>query len=610
MMIRQKAEEPNKKRNLQTRLITIGLVCFALTTVLGLVKAVFISLDIDESYAVACAYRMTGGDRLLRDMWEPHQFSSLFLLPFVALYTGSAGTTTGIVIFLRIVGIFLQALVGWLFVRCFRDRLPRSARILIFLVQMNFLPKWIQLPEFEYLHYLLMLLLFVCLDGYHRAAGEHRALRYAALSGVVNFCLVLNYPDLILLWPLLVFGILKLGAKEKDSAGQFRKQGFKAVVSYTAGLGVPGLLLFGYLFTYLDFRGIITGLKHMASDPSHGLSKMTMLKVHGEQLVIPALICLVIAVVPAVIAQPEVFGRRSKWRAADTGFTKVCRAAFIMTAVVTILTCGYTVMQYFAGIGTINLMMWRYLPIAFGGFVIALMVRDEHLSLFYGLLLPSFFGEILILLMTNMDAGTAMSKLFPAVLGALVLFTEFFFGRKKEEKAAPGSRKLLTVYACFVIALILPLLVSRLYLIRVSGCGNTNMTVPMEKVENGPARGIFMISELAAAMDDDYRELTTLLTNKDGLLYIGNENLVYLFTDAEICAASTLSTSVFNRAFIDYIYEHEGKFPTVIAVDKLLFEHEGYFNSPYDQEFLDYIETGYGYSEVKETEYLTIYLSR
>jgi hypothetical protein len=129
----------------------------------------------------------------------------------------------------------------------------------------------------------------------------------------------------------------------------------------------------------------------------------------------------------------------------------------------------------------------------------------------------------------------------------------------------------------------------------------------MEAVEYGPAKGIRMIGSLADAMNDDYRELTSRLSGDDGLLYIGNENLVYLFTDAEICAASTLSTSVFNRTFVEYLYDHEGKFPTVIAVDKLLSEHEGYFNSPYNQEFLDYIEVGYGYSRVEETAYLRIY---
>ena len=596
MTARMKAEtesavQSHRDKKLQTRLVNIGLVCFALVTIIGIIKAVFVSLDIDESYAVACAYRMTRGDHLLRDMYEPHQFSSLFLLPFVALYTGIAGTTTGIVIFLRVVGVFLRALVGWLFVRCFRDRLPKPALVFIFLVHMNFLPKWIQLPEFELLHYLLILLLFVCMDGYYRAVreetagktGTRRALILAALAGVVNFGLVLNYPDLILLWPLLVFVILKLGQQGKK---------LTSAVTYTAGLGVPGLLLLGYLFTYLDLNGIITGLKHMASDPSHGLSKMTMLTIHAQQLTVPALICLGIAIVPAVVAQPAVFGKRSKSRTADDGFKKVCHTTFILTTVVAVITCGYTAYQYIAGIGTINAGMWRYLPIAFGGLVIALMVRDEHEALFYGLLLPSFVGEVLILLMTNMDAGTAMSKLFPAVLGTLVLFTEFFKG-----KASPAEyRKLIPIYICFVLALLLPLLVSRLYLIRITGCANANITANMKTVEYGPAKGIRMISSLADAMNDDYRELTSRLTGDDGLLYIGTEHLVYLSPDAEICAASTLSTSVFNRTFVEYLYDHEGKSPTVIAVDKLLAEHEGYFNSPYNQEFLDYIEVGYGYS--------------
>ena len=56
------------------RIIQISLL---LLTIAGMVKAVFVSLDIDESYAVSEAYRLISGDKLLYDMWEPHQFSAL-----------------------------------------------------------------------------------------------------------------------------------------------------------------------------------------------------------------------------------------------------------------------------------------------------------------------------------------------------------------------------------------------------------------------------------------------------------------------------------------------------------------------------------------------------
>lgn len=50
-----------------------GLICL---TILGYIKNIFISLDIDESYAVAQSYRLAMGEHLFVDMWEPHQLSA------------------------------------------------------------------------------------------------------------------------------------------------------------------------------------------------------------------------------------------------------------------------------------------------------------------------------------------------------------------------------------------------------------------------------------------------------------------------------------------------------------------------------------------------------
>jgi len=57
----------------------LGYLLFAavwMLTLLGMVKTLLVSTDIDEAYAVAQAYRLVKGDRLLLDMWEPHQLSA------------------------------------------------------------------------------------------------------------------------------------------------------------------------------------------------------------------------------------------------------------------------------------------------------------------------------------------------------------------------------------------------------------------------------------------------------------------------------------------------------------------------------------------------------
>lgn len=88
------------------------LAVFVIATILGIVKTIFISSDIDEAYAVAQAYRLLKGDRLFLDMWEPHQLSAYLPAIFMKVYMLLTGTTDYIVIWLRIVGTLIQLLLG------------------------------------------------------------------------------------------------------------------------------------------------------------------------------------------------------------------------------------------------------------------------------------------------------------------------------------------------------------------------------------------------------------------------------------------------------------------------------------------------------------------
>lgn len=58
----------------------------AAVTLLAFIKSIWISLDIDEAYAVTLGYRMAQGDILVRDMWEPHQFSGFLAALLTAPY--------------------------------------------------------------------------------------------------------------------------------------------------------------------------------------------------------------------------------------------------------------------------------------------------------------------------------------------------------------------------------------------------------------------------------------------------------------------------------------------------------------------------------------------
>ena len=49
-------------------------------------KNLFIGADTDEGYGIMVGYRLAMGDRLLLEMWEPHQTSAIFTAVFIRLF--------------------------------------------------------------------------------------------------------------------------------------------------------------------------------------------------------------------------------------------------------------------------------------------------------------------------------------------------------------------------------------------------------------------------------------------------------------------------------------------------------------------------------------------
>ena len=154
------------------------------------------------------------------------------------------------------------------------------------------------------------------------------------------------------------------------------------------------------------------------------------------------------------------------------------------------------------------------------------------------------------------------------------------------------------------------LLICKLILMRVSGCLEVTVMAPLSKIEEGPAAGIYMLEDTATVLKDDYQVFTQLLTKEDNLLYVGSENIVYLWTDAKVATPSTQGTNAYNEMFIRYFEEFPEKMPTVIAVDKELGENPVYYNSPQNHILFDWIDKKYGYTEMLESNYLTLYVKR
>lgn len=97
-----------------------------------LICRAFYGMDItDETFYVAAAKRFYDGDMLFKDDWNRGQLFGLIMLPLYRVYVFFYGSNEGIILFLRILFVFLELFVsGFLFRILFRNQKSFGAALL------------------------------------------------------------------------------------------------------------------------------------------------------------------------------------------------------------------------------------------------------------------------------------------------------------------------------------------------------------------------------------------------------------------------------------------------------------------------------------------------
>lgn len=566
------------------------MLSLGILTILAAAKSLFVSIDIDESYAVAQSFRLLKGDRLLADMWEPHQLSGYLSAVFLLFYKTLFGTTDSVVLFLRFCGTAIHLGIGLFLFGTLRPYISRLTNMFIFFLHFNFLAKWITLPEFELMEYWLFLLTGLLFFRFYTAKKEKQNVIYPIFIGIFLFLQMLNYPTMFLLYPIYLYGMFRMS----------RSAVLKTCLPLTLGAALPGLGFLAYLFSYMKPEEFRANLSALMSDPSHttrsfgarmgefGLEFLTdCLILTGIYLLCLGILSLIKKMLP---------------KKSSVSWATLCKEALL------IQIGAYSLWQI-AGCILFDqnqfYLQERYLLYACGGLGMALYLARNHSEqsqnakiFLYFWMLPGFVALLATLMLTNMSANVSYTKLFPAIFVLLLLYD---LSLKDKEKHTLYIASLLVLGS---------LLVCKLLLIRVTGCIPVTIKAPLQKVTSGPLKGIYIHKEYANAWESNCALLREYCTAEDNLFYFGSENLLYLCTDAEISVASVQGTSVFNQTFLDYLDSHPEKYPTVVAVDLRYKEVYEYRYSPFNYVVADWIEQEYVYTEKIETPTMILYINR
>lgn len=516
---------------MKVKLFRAGLLFL---TLLATVKICILGLGIDEEYAVTMAYRITRSDRMFLEMWEPHQTSGFLCALLVKGFMAVTGGTEYLILFLRLAGALIQALISVFLYSTLKRNFSEKAAFYISLFFYNTLPKWIQTPEFSNMLVWFGTLAFACLLRYYLEEKGKRI--WLAAAGLCISLTVLSYPSTVCAFPVILFAIRMVRKEEK------------ALFWKEAGilLGTCGVLAAGYLIFFLSnmtAARLVQGIGEMMSDGSHDITFARRLLSVKEEAVTFALYT-VLAVIPAALILLCFARYRSK-----RNFVSLVLIFSLLEQIICWLGKGEYMQRP---------LVYFYLLLAGGIWMYAgsgeKRTKKDRILFWLG----SVTGTALWLsafAVTNTTVGVTGSYLMPALIAAILFLWE------EEEVCVKNP-----LPAVFVICLLGVTLFAKGFLVCSTEGRKDDVTMVRQKILSGPAKGIYgryidgYAMNLAAPVFESFEEDTCVL-------YVGGHSLYYLLGDVQISNYSTISTPTFDERLAVYWDRFPDKVPEVIVTD-------------------------------------------
>ena len=592
---------------IQYALMMVNVVLVALT-VLGVIKTCFVGFDIDEAYAVAQSYRMVMGDNMFSQMWESHQMSAfglaIFILPYL-LVTG--GKTVGIVLYLRIVGTVIHLLLGWWFYKVAKKNFHTTYALFIMLAHVNFLPKWLVLAEFEIMQYWAVCILFLALLTWQ----EQKKSGWLILSGAALFMAMMTYPTMILLYPVYVIGLFAL-------KGNSVKEKWKSVLIFTGTTFIIGVLFLIYLRTYMTVEEFLRYVSYIFMDESHGEPLAVRFKYYGRdwekfleempQFIMWAAIntgiVIIIELAVQKISNIKKLKKAAKEDDKEEETQSLGRIILKYVLIFFILWFGVFVGEHILGslLEDKNqfYMYFRFLFAAVAGVVCFAVSAKKNSQYFWFGIMPGFVGVIASMLVTNMSLEISVARAYIGVMATLFIVGNIIKDKLDKEVAVK------VVGYIVICTFIGGLVISKLLLVRVTGCLPVTLKMEMDWVKEGPAAGLLVDDELAAQYNENIPLIEQYVDADDNLLYFGCENIYYLVSGANLATPTVQGTAVFNEMFLKYYEEHPERMPEVVIIDKGFELNPVYNYSEQNNIMKEWIEDEFSNAKVTETTYFII----
>ena len=511
----------------------LALLCAA-----ALLRSVLTGLEIDEAYTLSLAHRLVSGDRLFADMWEPHQLSALPPAALLALYMAVAGTTTGAVLFFRLVVLGCKAAMSWVFYREFCPRTGRTAAALAAVALLLYTPKWFLGPDYTGQQFHFTVAAFLCL--HHYVTRGYRRPWLVVLGGVCASLGYLAYPQSAVAFAVIWPGMVVLG--RRGGAPRFAGVPRDAwLLLGTCAVCGAAFLLWALQGMGFDAAAFVQRVQLILHDPQYGFTAAERLALLARQALPVAQGLLWGALAAGVLCLAV---RRLRSAGAFLG----------LWGVLAVLQCTVRAVRQ------ASLDERQFVPVLvlFGAWAFWRARRQPGAAALFWLgYLPGLAAYLMIARSTVLGLpATFLYLTWPALCGLLAACMG---------PAVPG-----VLARAALAALTLFLAVCRLWCVLVTGWGPASVAdTPLVRIENGPARGIWA-DQKAADMQQCLYEALAPYAGQKVLQAIGEQNgLGFLMAGGtlEVAQASVISGTDSDPRFEQYYREYPDKLPDVVLYD-------------------------------------------
>jgi len=531
-------EGKDMKNSSVKKIYIINILFFLIASISIIVS----NVSYDAEYQMAMGYRLLKGDTPILEMWEPNQTSAFLCAIIMKLYISIAGTTTGIVLFVNVMGYLIRVgISGFLYYRINKmaGKVPALIACFLFIL---IGPKDMLVPDYSNMEVWFSTLTVLFLVEYFEKKKV-----WQLIMSAVSLCFgVISYPSYIIAYFAIIVLLVKYAPKKN-----------RDIIIYTGTCAFLGICYVGYLLWGTDLETVMNCLSAaLAIEPTHTISASEKIIIYVKNLgkIIGTVTGLCLAGAAAEFVTKTIQQKRtgdkvifSKERCMV--FSWYALLIFYVINVLRVISNGS---NHYALIFIVLL-----------GFCKRNLLSEEQKKVYY----TGLSVGVMALLSTALLSDQPFLQHTPFMLIAVVISILPLSCWYKECKA---DNRLKKIYVLGV-QLFLLVLVFRCVHTHIPIYGRAqvcSITQDLALIRTGPAIGIITDEIGAARQRDSYAEFQRYIKPGDTIWILGEpvDTMGYLYQDVEVGAPSVMSTPTYNEELLYYWELNPEKYPDVVIV--------------------------------------------